>query len=81
MDVASRDPSKSAMMAPLSKKMPPSASQRDGVGQLRKHLARSIERQPHIEAVVEQEEEEEHTRSLRFCHARYVDDVIVLLVR
>ena len=81
MDVASGDPSKSATTAPQSKKTPPFASQHDGAGELRKHPARSIERQPHIEAVVEQEEEEEHTRSLRFCHARYVDDVIVLLVR
>jgi len=81
MDVSSGGPSKSAMTAPPSKRTPPSASQRDGAGQLRKHLARSIERQPHIEAVVEEEDEEEHTRSLRFHHARYADDVIVLLVR
>ena len=69
------------MTAPPSKKTPPSASQRDDTGHLRKHPARSIEQQPHIEAVVEEEDEEEHTRSLRFRHARYADDVIVLLVR
>jgi hypothetical protein len=81
MDVASGDPSKSAMTAPPSKKTPLCASQRDGAGELRKQPARSTERQPHIEAVVEEEDEEEHTRSLRFRHARYADDVIVLLVR
>jgi hypothetical protein len=79
MDVTSGDPNKCAMTAPPSKKMPSSGSQRDGTGEIRKHPARSIERQPHIQAIVE-EEDEEHTRSLRFRHARYADDIILLLI-
>lgn len=78
MEVASGDPSKSAMAVSVAKKMPLSASQRDGAGELRKQPARPNERrrQPHIQAVVEDENEEEHSGTLRFRHSRYADSVM-----